>query len=65
MFIRRLLSGLLVLVWTTQLFAQHESDNWYFGDHAGLNFSTGLPVPLHDGQTTALNADEGVASISD
>jgi len=65
MFIRRLLSGLLVLAWTTQLFAQHESDNWYFGDHAGLNFSTGLPVPLHDGQTTALNADEGVASISD
>ena len=65
MLIQRLLPGLLVLLCVNQLYAQHESDNWYFGDHAGLNFSTGVPVPLHDGQTTGLNADEGVATISD
>ena len=36
--------------------------NWYFGDHAGITFSSGAPVALTDG---VLNTFEGVATISD
>ena len=35
---------------------------WYFGQGAGLDFNSGTPVPLTDGQ---LNTFEGCASISD
>lgn len=50
-----------------QSIAQHESDNWYFGEHAGVNFSTGKPVVLYDSQMQIVdnNPTEGVASISD
>ncbi|TQM40946.1 gliding motility-associated-like protein [Flavobacterium branchiophilum] len=41
--------------------AQKEANIWYFGDHAGLDFTTGIPVPLIDG---ALSTEEGCASIS-
>lgn len=44
------------------LYGQHQSDNWYFGNKAGVNFSTGSPVALTNGQ---MNQDEGVSSISD
>jgi len=43
-------------------FAQHQLDNWYFGDHAGLSFVSGSPVALIDGQT---NTVEGTSSMSD
>lgn len=42
--------------------AQQQAANWYFGNKAGLNFSSGNPTPLLDGQ---LNQLEGCASISD
>ena len=42
--------------------AQNQTDNWYFGNKAGLNFSTCTPTILTDGQ---VNTDEGVATISD
>ena len=45
----------------TSLFAQGEADNWYFGENAGVNFSTGSPVVLTDGQ---LNTTEGCSTIS-
>ena len=34
-------------------FAQHEADNWYFGDSLGISFTSGTPVPLSDGKTPA------------
>jgi hypothetical protein len=27
-------------------FSQGEWNNWYFGNHAGLSFNGGIPVPL-------------------
>ena len=42
--------------------AQHESDFWYFGNYAGLDFSSGKPEPLTDGQ---LKNYEGCAVASD
>lgn len=53
---------LLLLLFSEQICAQQEADNWYFGSYAGLNFNTGAPVALTDG---ALNTDEGCATISD
>ena len=42
--------------------AQKEANIWYFGENAGLDFSTGAPVPLLN---SAMNKDEGCSSISD
>ena len=48
---------------TCPTFAQQpEANIWYFGRFMGLDFSSGVPVPLNDGK---LNTDEGVATISD
>ncbi len=41
--------------------AQKEANNWFFGEHAGLSFETGSPVPISGGQ---LNTEEGCTSIS-
>lgn len=40
----------------------HKADNWYFGDKAGLDFSTGHPVAVTNG---AMSSFEGSASMSD
>jgi hypothetical protein len=48
------------------LFAQKEIKrtwNWYFGNYAGLNFSSGAPVAITNAAMVA--DDGGVASISD
>ncbi len=42
--------------------AQKEANIWYFGKNAGLDFSSGSPVALNNGQ---INTYEGVASICD
>ncbi|AXG71188.1 hypothetical protein KORDIASMS9_03444 [Kordia sp. SMS9] len=42
-------------------FAQGEANIWYFGENAGLDFSSGSPVALTDGQLDTL---EGCATIS-
>lgn len=42
--------------------AQKEANIWYFGEYAGLDFNSGSPVALTDGQ---LNTLEGCASIAD
>jgi gliding motility-associated-like protein len=39
-----------------------QANIWYFGEHAGLDFSTSNPTVLNDGQ---IATDEGVASICD
>ncbi|SDX27347.1 gliding motility-associated C-terminal domain-containing protein [Lutibacter oricola] len=43
-------------------FSQNEAAIWYFGEFAGLDFNSGAPVVLTDGQ---LNTFEGCATISD
>ncbi|WP_081211466.1 T9SS type B sorting domain-containing protein [Salegentibacter sediminis] len=43
------------------LMAQREAANWYFGDRAGLDFNTGVPIP----QNGNLQTVEGCATISD
>lgn len=43
-------------------FSQKEANIWYFGDHAGLDFSSGSPVALTN---SAMWQSEGVATISD
>lgn len=52
----------LILVFCCHVFGQSESNIWYFGNKAGLDFNTGLPVPLSNGQ---LITTEGCATISD
>lgn len=42
--------------------AQRQYDVWYFGLQAGIDFSSGTPVPLTDG---AMEQLEGCASIAD
>jgi len=50
---------LVSIVQDTQ--AQGENSFWFFGSRAGLDFTTGLPVPVNTG---LLNTREGCAGIS-
>lgn len=54
-------SIVLFFAWVA-LFAQRESSIWYFGENAGLDFTTGFPQLLQNG---ALTSNEGSAAISD
>ena len=48
--------------------AQKQGNIWYFGEESGLDFSSGLPVPIDGGQTgtdTITASQEGTAVISD
>jgi hypothetical protein len=56
----RLLIVALTLVSVS--YAQKETNFWYFGINAGLNFNSGAPVVTTNG---ALNTTEGCAAISD
>ena len=42
-------------------FSQGEANIWYFGANAGLDFNSGTPVAITDGQIDTL---EGCATIS-
>lgn len=53
---------LLFILSVTKLCAQQEAAIWYFGENAGLDFRSGVPVPLTDG---ALDTNEGCSTISD
>ena len=57
----RLLVLFTILTFTQTLSAQQETNIWYFGHNAGLDFNSGIPVALTDSQ---LDTDEGCASIS-
>jgi gliding motility-associated-like protein len=59
---RLLLITILLLFPFSVLIAQSESNNWYFGKKAGLNFSGPNATALLGGQ---VNAHGGSASISD
>lgn len=52
----------IVLLFSLQLSAQKEANFWYFGENAGLDFSSGSPVALDNGR---LNTLEGCSTISD
>ncbi|WP_121667039.1 PKD domain-containing protein, partial [Mesonia aquimarina] len=54
--------GILLFLFSLNTYAQLEAANWYFGDQAGLDFNSGTPVALTDGQ---LVQQEGCATISD
>ncbi len=53
---------LLLLLFPIVSYAQNEANIWYFGENAGLDFSSGSPVAITDG---ALNTIEGCATIAD
>src|SRR6267142_6834319 len=47
-------------------FSQRQGNVWYFGDHAGVSFNSGIPVALTDGATFNTNQySEGTTAISD
>ncbi len=54
--------AILLLFCTLNVLAQGEANFWYFGQNAGLDFNSGSPVALTNGE---LNTLEGCASISD
>jgi gliding motility-associated-like protein len=53
---------LTVLLLTQNILSQNESNVWYFGQFAGLNFTAPSPQVILNGQ---LNSIEGCSSISD
>lgn len=61
----RLAELCLVAIVMTTMFASSQAQrrtwNWFFGDKAGLNFSTGVPLDLTGGQ---INTEEGCATMS-
>ncbi|NBP67961.1 MAG: hypothetical protein EBR30_13235 [Cytophagia bacterium] len=52
----------LLLVFGFYCHAQSPASIWYFGQNAGVDFSSGKPVAITDGQ---LNTEEGCVTISD
>ena len=52
----------IFFLFNSQLIAQLQTNIWYFGNQAGITFSTVPPSALIDGQ---MNTDEGVSTISD
>jgi len=53
---------LLFFILSILSYAQNTTNIWYFGVNAGLDFNSGSPVPLTNGQ---VNSSEGSASIAD
>lgn len=53
---------IIICLISLNVFGQHQANFWYFGNQAGVEFNSGTPVAVIDGQTNAL---EGTSSISD
>ena len=58
----KIIAVLLLCITSQILIAQGEANIWYFGDKAGLDFNSGVPVALNDSQMYSL---EGCSTISD
>lgn len=56
------LFSIVSLLFANSVFSQGENNNWFFGNHAGVNFSSGSPLSINGGQT---NAFEGASTVSD
>ena len=48
-------------LFTSFVYSQGEANIWYFGQNAGLDFNSGAPVALTNGQ---LNSNEGTSVLS-
>jgi hypothetical protein len=60
----------IIILFTLNIKGQKQANNWYFGDHAGLDFNTSPPTPLLNGQTgfpfaPVMLWNEGCSTISD
>jgi len=51
-----------LFLFSLQVFAQREAANWFFGGDSGLNFNSGYPEVLSNGN---LSTTEGCSTISD
>jgi gliding motility-associated-like protein len=60
--LKKIISISLFLIIAASLFAQKQAAHWYFGENAGLDFNSGSPIALTDGQ---MQTTEGCATISD
>lgn len=58
----RLILILILCTLASDLHAQRQAENWYFGEFAGLNFASGNPTVLLDG---AMQTREGCLAVSD
>ncbi|TMU55656.1 T9SS type B sorting domain-containing protein [Flagellimonas algicola] len=58
----RLFCAAIALLFSVHVQSQLEASIWYFGTNAGLDFRSGAPVALEDGE---LVTKEGCATISD
>lgn len=54
----------LLILLSLQLYSQSikRTNNWYFGNYAGVDFNSGEPLPLHDGELDSGN--RGIISMS-
>lgn len=60
---KQLLFSIICFLCFVTVFSQiNRNKIWYFGEYAGLDFNFNPPVPLNN---SAMNQDEGCASISD
>lgn len=59
---QKIILFILVFLSAVECFSQGQTNIWYFGNNAGLDFSTGTPVALTDGQIVT---NEGCATTSD
>jgi len=53
---------LFLILFSVSVIAQNETNNWYFGDYAGLNFSDGILNTLNN---SGMSTPAGCSSISD
>ena len=58
----RTICFLLLFSFTFQIYSQKQANFWYFGYGAGLNFNSGVPVAVTDGQ---IYTTEGCSTVSD
>ncbi|HKR03827.1 MAG TPA: T9SS type A sorting domain-containing protein [Bacteroidia bacterium] len=56
------LYAFIIFILPEKIFSQNPARIWYFGQNAGLNFNSGSPVVLSNGQ---LSTQEGCATITD
>ncbi|RNC87061.1 MAG: PKD domain-containing protein [Winogradskyella sp.] len=60
--LKNLLLLILIIFLNTSVFSQGEHNVWYFGENAGIDFNTNVPVALLNGQ---IDTVEGSSIISD
>ncbi|WP_298420798.1 T9SS type B sorting domain-containing protein [uncultured Kordia sp.] len=58
---QKIIVFILLILNVSFSFSQGEANIWYFGENAGLDFNSGVPVAITDGQ---INTLEGCATIS-